>query len=79
VGKGGAGQTRRMRSGCDNVAADPGLCGDCVHAQTIHSDRGSIFYLCRLGLTNPRFPKYPRLPVRQCDGYQPHESTQPVS
>jgi len=45
---------------------DPGLCGDCLHAQTIRSERGSIFYLCRLCLTDPRFPKYPRLPVREC-------------
>jgi len=55
---------------------DPGLCGDCVHAQTIHSHRSSIFYLCRLGLTDPQFPKYPRLPVRACDAYRPRESTQ---
>jgi len=58
---------------------EPGLCGDCVHAQTIHSDRGSTFYLCRLGLTNPRFPKYPRLPVRECDGYQRQASNRPNS
>jgi hypothetical protein len=61
------------------AAIDPGLCRDCEHAQTIRSDRGSTFYLCRLGLTNPRFPKYPRLPVRECDGYRPQESNQPSS
>ena len=26
--------------------------------------------LCRLSLTDPRFPKYPRLPVVACLGYQ---------
>src|SRR5260370_32472363 len=34
------------------------------------SDRGSIFYLCRLSAHDPRFPKFPRLPVLQCAGYE---------
>jgi hypothetical protein len=46
-----------------------GLCADCVHARAIESARGSIFILCNLSLTDPRFPKYPRLPVLSCDGY----------
>lgn len=37
----------------------------------IKSDRGSIFYLCRLSESDPNFPKYPRLPVLQCAGYKP--------
>jgi len=61
------------------AAIDPGLCKDCEHAQTIRSGRGSTFYLCRLGLTNHRFPKYPRLPVRECDGYRTKDSNQPPS
>lgn len=28
-----------------------------------------MFYRCKLSDTDPRFPKYPRLPVRQCDGW----------
>lgn len=46
-----------------------GLCHDCVHARRIESARGSIFILCQLSTTDPRFPKYPRLPVVQCSGY----------
>lgn len=49
--------------------ADPGLCLKCIHARQVASDRGSGFWLCRKGLTDPRFPKYPRLPVLSCDGY----------
>jgi hypothetical protein len=37
----------------------------------IHSDRGSTFYMCQLSATDARFPKYPRLPVLQCLGYEP--------
>ncbi len=47
-----------------------GLCSDCEHARIIRSDRGSIFYLCRLSATDPSFPKYPRLPVLSCPGYK---------
>jgi len=35
------------------------------------SDRGSVFYLCELSFRDLRFPKYPRLPVLTCSGYQP--------
>jgi hypothetical protein len=29
-----------------------------------------MFFLCRLSATDPRFPKYPRLPVLRCDGFR---------
>ena len=48
-----------------------GLCSQCMHMREIHSDRGSTFYMCQLSATDARFPKYPRLPVLQCLGYQP--------
>jgi hypothetical protein len=47
-----------------------GLCATCAHVQIIRSDRGSIFYLCKLSAVDPRFPKYPRLPVLACTGYE---------
>jgi hypothetical protein len=50
--------------------ASAGLCADCVHARHIESDRNSVFLLCNLSLTDARFPKYPRLPVLSCDGYE---------
>jgi hypothetical protein len=49
---------------------DAGLCARCEHAHTIVNDRGSRFYLCRLSATDPRFPKYPRLPVLRCEGFE---------
>jgi hypothetical protein len=36
----------------------------------IESDRGSTFYLCERSLTDASFPKYPRLPVLRCAGYE---------
>jgi hypothetical protein len=47
-----------------------GLCATCKHARLIVSDRGSVFYLCQLSKTDPRFPKYPRLPVLACAGFE---------
>jgi hypothetical protein len=47
-----------------------GLCLDCRHARRIESARGSVFYLCQRFATDPIFPKYPRLPVIECRGYE---------
>jgi len=47
-----------------------GLCATCAHVQRITSSKGSTFYLCRLSETDPRFRKYPALPVTACIGYQ---------
>jgi len=55
-----------------------GLCADCVFAQRIGSSKGSIFLLCRLSKTDPRFPKYPRLPVLACAGYRPVPEAPPA-
>jgi CRISPR-associated endoribonuclease Cas6 len=52
------------------VHSGPGLCATCKHTSVIRSDRGSVFYLCQLSATDPRFPKYPRLPVLTCPGYK---------
>jgi hypothetical protein len=42
-----------------------------VHARRVDSARGSTFILCELSRTNPRFAKYPRLPILACDGFHP--------
>ena len=47
-----------------------GLCANCVHARPVESAKGSQFLLCQLSQSDPRFPKYPRLPVLTCSGYQ---------
>jgi len=47
-----------------------GLCTDCRFMRVVESARGSRFYLCERSATDPAFPKYPRLPVLQCRGYE---------
>ncbi len=51
-----------------------GLCADCQFSRPMTSDRGSVFHLCQRSATDPTFPKYPRLPVRQCSGFERREA-----
>jgi hypothetical protein len=48
-----------------------GLCAECAHRRAITSNRGSTFVICRKSADDPRFPRYPRLPVVHCDGFTP--------
>ncbi len=47
-----------------------GLCASCAHARVIASDRGAVFVQCALAKEDPRYPKYPVVPVRACEGYR---------
>jgi hypothetical protein len=51
-----------------------GLCDRCTHVQRVTSARGSRFYLCRLSFVDPRFARYPPIPVRSCPGFVPADS-----
>lgn len=52
-----------------------GLCALCRHVECVPSARGVTFYLCRLSFIDPRFPKYPTLPVITCSGFQRREES----
>jgi hypothetical protein len=47
-----------------------GLCEHCRYVHLVRSDRGAVFYQCKLSFTDPRFKKYPSLPVLSCPGYE---------
>lgn len=54
---------------------DPiGLCSSCVMVRRIENARGSVFHLCQRATTDPRFSKYPPLPVLACPGYENNSS-----
>jgi hypothetical protein len=57
----------------------PGLCGFCVNARIVETKKGSRFYLCELSTVDPRFPKYPPLPVVRCIGYRPTTAQSPLA
>jgi hypothetical protein len=48
-----------------------GLCDRCRHQQLVPNTRGSVFSLCRRSRADPTFPRYPRLPVASCPGFEP--------
>ncbi len=50
-----------------------GLCDSCAHQKLIKSGRGSVFSMCMRSKTDERFPKYPRIPVERCPGYERKE------
>jgi hypothetical protein len=54
------------------IGPPPGLCGACRHSRVIQTARGSTFRLCERSATDPRFPRYPNLPVLSCLGFEPH-------
>ncbi len=54
----------------EKLAVPPGLCATCEHLRLLASCR-SVFVRCGLAAADPRFPKYPPLPVRACAGYRP--------
>jgi hypothetical protein len=49
---------------------DAGLCDTCRHQRVIENTRGSSFSMCERSKTEPEYPKYPRLPVLECRGYE---------
>jgi hypothetical protein len=47
-----------------------GLCVACRHLRRVRTDKNSVFYQCQRAKTDARYPKYPRLPVLHCPGYE---------
>jgi len=52
-----------------SVSPPAGLCDTCRHQRIVRTGRGSTFSLCERSRTEPEYPKYPRLPVERCAGY----------
>jgi hypothetical protein len=47
-----------------------GLCDRCRHQRLVRTGRGSVFTMCLKAKSDPAFPKYPRVPVTACTGYE---------
>jgi len=48
----------------------------CAHQRVVATKRGPTYSLCERSRTDPRFPKYPRLPVLECAGFAPADADQ---
>ena len=53
------------------VEVKAGLCNTCRHQRIVSNTRGSSFSFCERSKEDPRFAKYPRIPVLACPGYEP--------
>ena len=49
---------------------NPGLCAACRHGRPTGNSRGSTFWLCERSRTDPRYVRYPALPVLSCPGFE---------
>lgn len=47
-----------------------GLCDTCRHQRLVPNTRGSVFSLCERSKTDTAYPRYPRIPVTECRGYE---------
>lgn len=47
-----------------------GMCARCRHGRVIESGKGSRFMLCERSQTDEDYPRYPILPVFQCEGFE---------
>ncbi|MBI2963245.1 MAG: hypothetical protein HYY35_05770 [Deltaproteobacteria bacterium] len=47
-----------------------GLCAGCRFARRVRSAKGSEFLLCGRSELDRAFPRYPRLPVVRCGGFE---------
>ncbi len=54
-----------------------GICDECRHQRLVPNTRGSVFSLCELSREDPRFPRYPRIPVLSCPGFRPGPGPKP--
>ena len=52
------------------LGAAPGLCGTCVHAKLNETQRGTAYLRCTRAAWDARLPRYPRLPVTTCPGFE---------
>lgn len=51
------------------LSAPAGLCASCEHLRILASPR-SVFVRCGLAESDPRFARYPALPVVRCSGWE---------
>jgi propionyl-CoA synthetase len=53
------------------LGADPGLCAACRHAKLNETRRGTVYLRCTRAAWDASLPRYPRLPVTDCAGFEP--------
>ena len=52
------------------LGANPGLCAACRHAKLNETRRGTAYLRCTRAEWDTALPRYPRLPVTECPGFE---------
>ena len=52
------------------LGAPAGLCEACRHARLNETNRGTAYLRCTRAAWDGRLPRYPRLPVTECPGFE---------
>jgi hypothetical protein len=52
------------------LGAVPGLCETCRYAKLNQTRRGTVYLRCLRAEWDDRLPRYPRLPVSRCAGFE---------
>jgi len=52
------------------LGAEPGLCASCRHAKLNETRRDTAYLRCARAAWDDSLPRYPRLPVLECAGFQ---------
>lgn len=60
---------KRPSSDWQMLGDDAGCCSSCQHAKLNVTRRGTAYLRCLRAAWDPRLPRYPRLPVRDCPGF----------
>jgi hypothetical protein len=57
------------------LGAPAGLCASCMHAKLNVTRRDTAYLRCTRAEWDDRLPRYPRLPVLECVGFEPDHPT----
>jgi propionyl-CoA synthetase len=53
------------------LGVQPGLCADCRYPKLNETRRGTVYLRCTRAEWDAALPRYPRLPVTRCAGFEP--------
>ena len=58
------------------LGAEPGLCSACQYPKLNQTRRGTVYLRCGRAEWDSTLPRYPRLPVTQCAGFEQRQPGQ---
>jgi hypothetical protein len=63
-------------AGSPVLPVEPGLCAACQHASVKGTNKGTAYLRCTRAAWDPLLVRYPRLPVRDCPGFDDEKAAE---